>query len=70
MMTTQTTYTLQHPATIHACCPSCQHHGQFMLLGVQTWPQVVATKMGMPETIGTYQCEHCETTISEVDLSR
>lgn len=70
MMPTQTAFILQHPATIQACCPSCHAHGQFMLLGVQTWPEVVAAKMGVPKTIGTYQCEHCETTISEVDLSR
>ncbi len=70
MMTVQNPTILQHPTTIQACCPTCHHQGEFMLLGVQTWPKVVATKMGMPETIGTYQCEHCETTISEVDLSR
>lgn len=69
-MTTQLSYTFQHPNTISACCPTCHHTGQFTLLGVQTWPAVVATKMGVPEIIGTYQCEHCETTISEIELSR
>lgn len=69
-MTPLTTQTLQHPATISACCPSCNTQGHFTLLGIQTWPQAVAAKLGLPEIIGTYQCEHCETTISEVDLNK
>jgi hypothetical protein len=51
-----------------AICPSCNHSGDFALLGVQRVPLEVAQKLGLPTSIVLWSCPHCHTTVSEPDL--
>jgi len=51
-----------------ATCPTCNHSGEFELLGVQKWPPQVAEKLGLPSEIPLWSCPHCLTTISDPDL--
>lgn len=46
-------------------CPSCDYIGDFKYIGSQKWPDDVAARLGISETIALYQCENCLTTISE-----
>ncbi len=51
-----------------ATCPTCNHSGEFSLLGVQKWPPQVAEKLGLPSEIPLWSCPNCQTTISDPDL--
>ena len=49
-------------------CPTCEQHANFNYRGTQTFPDVVAEKLGLPAEIHLWSCDHCHTTISHVDL--
>jgi hypothetical protein len=60
---------LTQPASMKAHCPSCAQTGEFTLLGIQRFPAKIAIAAGLPESFGLYRCEHCDTSISEVELN-
>lgn len=59
---------MQKPAVIEACCPSCGRLGNFRYGGEQRLPARVAQITGMPMSISLWHCDHCHSTLSEVDL--
>jgi len=55
--------------TIETQCPTCGEHSQFNHIGEQTWSEAVAEKLGVPTTINLYDCNHCHTTLTDVQLN-
>lgn len=51
-----------------AVCPTCGHHSEFVLCGVQEWPARVAEAAGLPTTMSVWSCKSCETTLLEPNL--
>ena len=68
MMSDSQTRIPVYKAQREACCPSCGHHGRFTYNGEQHWPKEIADKLGMPADIKLWSCNHCGSTISEIDL--
>jgi hypothetical protein len=61
---------LEIETSIHTACPSCQKTGTFIHIGSQTWPEAVARKLNLPTVIQVYCCEHCHTSLTEVQLQQ
>jgi hypothetical protein len=55
-------------STRHASCPSCGHHGEFVYLGAQHWPERVAKAAGISPVVYLWDCQSCHSTISEQNL--
>jgi hypothetical protein len=53
---------------IYTACPGCQKTGHFVHIGTQTWPEAVARKLNLPTVIQVYRCEHCHTSLTEIQL--
>lgn len=58
----------KHRAQREAQCPSCTNTGTFALIGIQSWSPEVAARASLPPEIALYQCEHCHSTISHIEL--
>lgn len=61
---------LEIETSIHTDCPSCQKIGHFEHIGSQKWPEAVARKLNLPTVIEVYRCEHCHTSLTEVQLQQ
>lgn len=60
--------TQQDELHFEAGCPTCETDSIFEYRGTQTFPDVVAEKLGLPAVIHLWSCGNCHTTISHVDL--
>jgi len=49
-------------------CPSCGMHSRFVYCGTQQFPRRVAALAGLPSEVHLYNCTHCGSTISHVNL--
>lgn len=49
-------------------CPCCEQVARFERMGVQCWPMGVAQSSGLPQIIQLWRCDHCNSTLSELDL--
>jgi len=54
---------------LHGTCPTCGAKTNFHFLGVQTWPQAVADKMGVPTEQKIWRCLACDTTLMEGSIT-
>jgi hypothetical protein len=60
--------TIEVEARIETECPSCHKTGTFQHIGTQKWPEAVAKKLNLPTVIEVYCCEHCHTSMTQVQL--
>ncbi len=51
-----------------AHCPSCGQITSFSYSGVQHWPQRVAQAAGIDPVVRLWNCQNCQSTISEQNL--
>ncbi|GAB5494338.1 MAG: hypothetical protein Phog2KO_45530 [Phototrophicaceae bacterium] len=54
--------------TIQTHCPSCDTDSEFTHLGEQKWSEAIAKKLGIPTIVNLYNCEHCQTTLTDIQL--
>lgn len=56
------------PPERKARCPSCGQQTQFSYSGVQRWPKRVAEAAGINPVVYLWNCQSCQSTISEQNL--
>ena len=54
--------------TIQTHCPTCGEYSEFKHIGKQKWSEAIAKKLGIPTIINLYTCEHCQTTLTDIQL--
>lgn len=57
-------------APVKTECPTCGKMSEFHYLGEQEWSPAVAKRLGIPEIVHLYSCEHCHTTLTHLDLEQ
>jgi hypothetical protein len=67
-MTTQQCPSPQHSDHV-AQCPSCGCTGGFSYAGQQHWPAQVAARAGINPDVTLWNCDSCDTTLSEPELA-
>ena len=53
---------------IQTHCPTCGVDSDFHHLGEQQWSEAVAKKLNMPTIVNLYNCDHCHTTLTDIQL--
>lgn len=53
---------------IETHCPSCGKDTEFHHLGEQKWSEAVANRLGIPTIVNLYNCDNCQTTLTDIQL--
>ncbi len=60
--------TITRQKTILTDCPTCSKSSEFHHIGEQKWSEAVAKKLNLPQIINLYECAHCHTTLTDIQL--